>query len=41
MKLSIDTDVFQLKSSYSWSFCVACAGAVLQSIASLMFCLGE
>jgi len=30
-----------LKSNYSWSFFVAVGGAVLQSIASLMFCLGR
>jgi len=30
-----------LKSNYSWSFFVAIGGAVLQSIASLMFCLGR
>jgi hypothetical protein len=27
--------------SYSWSFFVAVGGAVLQTIASLMFCLGR
>jgi hypothetical protein len=30
-----------MKSNYSWSFFVAVGGALLQSIASLMFCLGR
>jgi hypothetical protein len=30
-----------LDANYSWSFFVAVGGAVLQTIASLMFCLGR